>query len=581
MGPNLNVIVGPNGSGKSTIVNGICLGLAGKTSVLGRATNMSDFIRVGAEQAQIEVELFIPEKENVVVGRRWQHDNKTHWTIDGRKATGKEVEKLVEQYRIQVDNLCQFLPQDKVHDFSRLDSKGLLNSTVDAVGDSTLKEKHQELKELQNLLNEGDDLFERKKQMLNEKTVQCQRLEEEVKAFEDKKKIEDKIQLLQGRLLWSKLDEVKKETRAKKEVKEIAARKLEKEESRLDPLKDALKEAKQRKQKMEVKLTKGNDRIKENRIKAQTHSKNIEKLEEKVNAVSDELEEINRREQENEEEIRKLKITIAELEAEYKGNDQEVSVGPQEVEQARKAAHLKQRQVEDIVGERDNLNHSLTELKKSMSWIQKDLDELRNVDKQKLQILKSSNQDAFKACMWLRDHLDQFQGQVFEPFIVCANMINPANAVFVESSIGQRDMTAFFFSEATDMNKFLNIMRQEKGWKMVSAVQFPPTTAASFVPEIPASDLHQYGFISYVREMVSAPDGVLAFMCRNYSLHRVAVFQTQAEKYNDMFVDDFGLTKFYFGTKCQTVSGSRYSKAKTTMTRYCFNLKLICKENRL
>lgn len=35
-GTNLNMIVGANGTGKSSIVCAICLGLAGKTSVLGR-----------------------------------------------------------------------------------------------------------------------------------------------------------------------------------------------------------------------------------------------------------------------------------------------------------------------------------------------------------------------------------------------------------------------------------------------------------------------------------------------------------------------------------------------------------------
>ena len=90
----------------------------------------------------------------------------------------------------------------------------------------------------------------------------------------------------------------------------------------MDPLKDAMKEAKQRKS-------------------------------EKVNTVSDELEVINRRHQENEEKIRKLKITIAELEAEYKGNDQEVSLGPQEVEQARKDEHLKQRYLEIVEEKKD------------------------------------------------------------------------------------------------------------------------------------------------------------------------------------------------------------------------------------
>ena len=164
-GPNLNVIIGPNGSGKSTIVNGICLGLAGKTSVLGRASSITDFIKVGEESAEVEVELFHPDNENVVICRRWDQSGKNLWMVDGKKVGLREVERLVAKFRIQVDNLCQFLPQDNVHDFSRLNSKGLVGSTVDAVGEVELKEKYKELKDLQKNMNEGKDLLERKKQM--------------------------------------------------------------------------------------------------------------------------------------------------------------------------------------------------------------------------------------------------------------------------------------------------------------------------------------------------------------------------------------------------------------------------------
>lgn len=40
-GPKLNMIVGANGTGKSSIVCAICLGLAGKTAVLGRGDKAS------------------------------------------------------------------------------------------------------------------------------------------------------------------------------------------------------------------------------------------------------------------------------------------------------------------------------------------------------------------------------------------------------------------------------------------------------------------------------------------------------------------------------------------------------------
>ena len=56
-GPQLNVVIGPNGTGKSTIVCAICLGLAGKTVWLGRAQQVSEFIKYGTNKGRIELEL--------------------------------------------------------------------------------------------------------------------------------------------------------------------------------------------------------------------------------------------------------------------------------------------------------------------------------------------------------------------------------------------------------------------------------------------------------------------------------------------------------------------------------------------
>ena len=56
-GPYLNVIIGPNGTGKSTIVCAICLGLAGKTSWLGRAQHPTEFIKYEKTRAKIEITL--------------------------------------------------------------------------------------------------------------------------------------------------------------------------------------------------------------------------------------------------------------------------------------------------------------------------------------------------------------------------------------------------------------------------------------------------------------------------------------------------------------------------------------------
>ncbi|KAL3218314.1 hypothetical protein MRX96_031586 [Rhipicephalus microplus] len=69
-GANLNVIVGTNGSGKSSLVCAICLGLCGTPHTVGRASNVSDYIRHGADYAVIEIELASTTGQNTIIERR-------------------------------------------------------------------------------------------------------------------------------------------------------------------------------------------------------------------------------------------------------------------------------------------------------------------------------------------------------------------------------------------------------------------------------------------------------------------------------------------------------------------------------
>lgn len=126
--PQLNVIVGPNGSGKSSLVCAMVLGLGGKPAFLGRAKDAADYIKAGCDHAVIEIELYTGQGKNKVVRRDIYKDNST-WKIDGKPVRLKDIENLVRDFNIQVENLCSFLPQDRVVSFAALDSASLLKET--------------------------------------------------------------------------------------------------------------------------------------------------------------------------------------------------------------------------------------------------------------------------------------------------------------------------------------------------------------------------------------------------------------------------------------------------------------------
>lgn len=150
LGPNLNMVIGPNGTGKSSLVCAICLGLGYPSSVLGRASAFGDFVKHGREEAVLEVELQkkTEDEHNYVVGLCIKkEDNSRKFAINNTRASLKDVQNLMKSLRIQIDNLCQFLPQDKVAEFAGLTPIELLEKTLHAAAPVDMLEWQSELKE--------------------------------------------------------------------------------------------------------------------------------------------------------------------------------------------------------------------------------------------------------------------------------------------------------------------------------------------------------------------------------------------------------------------------------------------------
>ena len=117
LGPSLNMVIGPNGTGKSTLVCAICLGLGWGSEHLGRAKQVGEFVKHGATMATIEIELAADPNEggnHIITRTIRKEDNQSRWFLDGARSTQKDIIELARGYSIQIDNLCQFLPQDRV-----------------------------------------------------------------------------------------------------------------------------------------------------------------------------------------------------------------------------------------------------------------------------------------------------------------------------------------------------------------------------------------------------------------------------------------------------------------------------------
>ena len=129
--------------------------MCGATSVLGRAKDPREFIKLGTDEGSVEIELarVSPNGKNLVIKRIMKPDNSSVWKLNGKNASKSDVQTKIQQLNIQVDNACQFLAQEKVVKFAELNEYDLLKETEKAAGDVNMLPLHEKLIELKTAYN--------------------------------------------------------------------------------------------------------------------------------------------------------------------------------------------------------------------------------------------------------------------------------------------------------------------------------------------------------------------------------------------------------------------------------------------
>ena len=202
-GPNLNMVIGPNGTGKSSLVCAICLGLGLSPKHLGRAGEVGEFVKHNMSEAEIEIELERRPKDakNYIVRVKIIRDgNGREWYLNGKKASLKIIQELTNKLSIQIDNLCQFLPQDKVSEFAALSPVELLLQTQRAAAPEEMLKQHEQLKQRR---KEQKALEEKKvvdEEILENLENRQQNLQAEVERLKERQEIQQRVAFLKKRV---------------------------------------------------------------------------------------------------------------------------------------------------------------------------------------------------------------------------------------------------------------------------------------------------------------------------------------------------------------------------------------------
>ncbi|XP_017753000.1 PREDICTED: structural maintenance of chromosomes protein 5 [Eufriesea mexicana] len=561
-GRNLNVIIGPNGTGKSTIVCAIVLGLGGKPSTIGRATHVMDYVKTGCEEAKIEIHLNNGKERDVVIQRVFNIHGKSSWFLNEKSSNNKEILEVTKNFNIQIDNLCQFLPQDKVQDFSKMNAQELLENTERSACDPILLEHHKNLIQYRTDHKTLEGQIQSKQNTLQLKSQIYDGLKENVSSIKEKKLIQKKIATLKQKKVWILYDQRRRELLKMKKEKEAAKVEVISLEAEIKPINDAIETTKSEIQLLQSSVTDHSNKV---RIKISKLKKLMDDIQDCDNNVRDCENACKQRIQM--EKARDHDIDVAQQQKNKLDNDLSVmlkDIGSEET-------LLKQRQqILSNIENRKNMINSLinnnSELKQKQERLNLEIRaqetelQLLDIETKRLQLLKERSIDTYKAVQWLNENQNIFSSTVHKPILLNINVKNASYAKYLENIIPFRDLIAFVCENKRDMNMLLHHLRDEQKLQ-VNVVHSDPTKHVSIDPIIPLQHIQDLGFTHYLASLIEAPSTIMKYLITMYNLNNIPVGTNQVDNNIDYIPNNI---RCYFSqNSVYMVNKSKYTGEKS------------------
>ncbi|KAK6436245.1 Structural maintenance of chromosomes protein 5 [Oleoguttula sp. CCFEE 5521] len=530
LGPNLNMIIGPNGTGKSTLVCAICLGLGWETRHLGRAKDIAEFVKHGSKHATIEIELAADparqRKNPVITTRISKESNKAEYLLDGKKSNKKQVIDFARTLSIQVDNLCQFLPQDRVVEFAALSPVALLAQTQRAAAPREMTDMHEELKELRK---------EQKEKQRSQETLVAdlknlenrQRLQQgDYQALQDRKELTERVAALEKFRpfpQYTVAKEAHNESRARKKDAERKHRDLEK---KMAPNLNAVK-AKETYLASVTKVAQAKDRLVTRSVQhAEKVLKNFEAKDTALSAITKELEAGSDGVKKIKQGIPKMQQTITGLRNAIKNKPAEIDFSAINEEIREKTRQS--READEKINAAKEQGRILSEQEAQRTYVidqqTQAKESLQSQAGQQMSKLRANSKRgaAATAWEWIENNLDQFKGKVFAPPIMTCTVKNPKLAGAVESLVGAGELMAFTITDPDDFDRIQTHLYTKMKLVDVFLRQAPIVALADYRRPCSDQQLRQYGLDGWIVDLLDGPEEVLAMLCDNRMIHQNA-----------------------------------------------------------
>uniref|UniRef100_A0A0E0A3Q8 Structural maintenance of chromosomes protein 5 n=1 Tax=Oryza glumipatula TaxID=40148 RepID=A0A0E0A3Q8_9ORYZ len=552
-GPRLNLVVGPNGSGKSSLVCAIALALAADPAILGRASSVAAFVKRGEDSGHVKISLRGNTPDHKLCITRKIDTNKSEWQLDGTTVPKKEVIDLIKKFNIQVNNLTQFLPQDRVCEFAKLTPIQLLEETEKAVGDPNLPIQHRQLIDRSKELKILQVAVKQKEQTLNNLKALNAELEKDVERVRQRDRLLKKAELMKKKLPWLKYDMKKKEYKEAQEKEKSEKKKMEEVAKIWEDSKGPVEELKKKKMSHTSNTKRINSHMAENMKRRQDITHKELQLKGQLRATLEDIEDLKRQERSRQQRILKAKEALAAAERElddlqpYEAPKAEMIQLTEEIARLTCDINELKRKKTDmesqLVRERENLRNCSDRLK-----------QMENKNNKLLQALRYSGAEKInEAYNWVQDNRHMFRAEVYGPVLLEVNVQDKVHASYLEGHVASYIWKSFITQDASDRDLLVRQMKQYD----IPVLNFMGDKGIRREPFNITLEMQQVGIYSRLDQVFEAPPAVKDVLISQANLDRSYIGTDETHNRADD-VPKLGISDFWTPDNHYRWSRSRY-----------------------
>lgn len=558
----------------------------------GRANDLAKFVKRGKTEEEAFVEVDILEQSGSLSTLRRTINaasNSSKWMLNRRPCSLSEAKNHIARFQIDVDNLCSFMPQDKVGKFTQYSPKEVLQNTLKSIrygsrharapvvvpvtGNSSsnsssaithdLAENEEAMDVEDRDVSEGKDLFTEQQELSDTQTNK-----EDLRKRKESKQTQVENLKKQMDILSLELNRIKQKDRAKELKKnyEIKLLKLNGTE-----LKSKREEKKQEIQELINHIKTLSEELSPEKIQLRDYEKLLSRLQRDENTMIDQLQSTSEkitnkigRVTDNEENAEKMSIEVINVETirlatqkEYENKTNEYNKTELKYKQSLKDSHLIQEEIDklqdernDILMKQDSTNNKIEELKDRIEQniniirdITKQLSSLqdsRAIFKQKLQQRSEVSgdrlfRDTVIAMNWLEQNeelLTQQNRRIIGPIALQIKTRDNACAAMLEQIIPLNRLLGFLVTNDSDAT-FLK--KKLRGDMKLQVDIFTMKNVSRETPKLPYSeemvrriqDHHIPGLQGYLYRQIECDDIVRSFLFSFQALHTILWGRTE------------------------------------------------------